>query len=141
MAPLFGDSEADGRRAVLEGRFIWVAHEVLAGGGSVVLDFGCWTPEERYAIRALAEGAGGDFELRYLHLPESERRVRAARRWRDTPAETFEMTEDDHNRFFALFQPPSEYELAYGPLPEPPPGFETWGDWASERWPTLPRFD
>ena len=29
MAPLFNDSDADGRRDILEGRMIWVAHEVL----------------------------------------------------------------------------------------------------------------
>lgn len=41
MAPLFNDSDADGRRDILEGRMIWVAHEVLSSGSSVVLDFGC----------------------------------------------------------------------------------------------------
>jgi hypothetical protein len=50
MAPLFGDSEVGGRRDILEGRMIWVAYRVLRSGSSVVLDFGCWSPEERYAI-------------------------------------------------------------------------------------------
>jgi predicted kinase len=49
MAPLFGHNDADGRRDILEGRMIWVAHEVLASGSSVVLDFGCWSADERYA--------------------------------------------------------------------------------------------
>ncbi|GAB1693509.1 hypothetical protein [Krasilnikovia sp. M28-CT-15] len=40
MIPLFGESEADGRRDVLEGRLIWVALEALRVGTSVVLDFG-----------------------------------------------------------------------------------------------------
>ena len=57
MAPLFGRSDADGRRDMLEGRMIWVAHEVLASGSSVVLDFGCWSASERYAIRVIAETA------------------------------------------------------------------------------------
>lgn len=35
MAPLFGDSEAGGRRDILEGRMVWVAHEVLRSGSSV----------------------------------------------------------------------------------------------------------
>ncbi|HEX8497451.1 MAG TPA: AAA family ATPase, partial [Actinomycetales bacterium] len=48
MAPLFGDSDADGRRDVLEGRLIWVAHEVLVSGSSVILDLGCWSPDERW---------------------------------------------------------------------------------------------
>ena len=41
MAPLFAHSDADGRRDILEGRMIWVAHEVLVSGSSVILDFGC----------------------------------------------------------------------------------------------------
>ena len=59
MAPLFGESDADGRRDILEGRMIWTALQVLASGSSVVLDFGCWSAEERYAIRHLTEAAGG----------------------------------------------------------------------------------
>ena len=55
MAPLFGHSDAEGRRDILEGRMIWVAREVLVS--------------------------------------------------------------------------------------EPPPGSQTWPQWASERWPTLPRLD
>ena len=43
MIPLFGESEADGKRAVLEGRLIWVALETLKQGTSVVLDFGFWS--------------------------------------------------------------------------------------------------
>jgi len=35
MAPLFGDNDAGGRRAVLEGRMIWVADQRASRGGSV----------------------------------------------------------------------------------------------------------
>ena len=52
MLPLFGTDDVDGRRAVLEGRMIWTAHEVLAAGGAVILDFGCWSVPERHALRA-----------------------------------------------------------------------------------------
>jgi hypothetical protein len=115
MAPLFGDGEADGRRDILEGRMIWTAHEVLRSGAA--------------------------FELRYVSVAEPERRMRASRRWRESPESTFPMTDGDHDRFLALFQPPTAQELAYGSLPAPPAGFESWPQWASERWPTLPRFD
>ncbi|GIF62933.1 hypothetical protein Ais01nite_09680 [Asanoa ishikariensis] len=138
MAPLFQDSEAGGRRDILEGRMIWTAHEVLRGGASVILDFGCWSPEERYAIRAIASVAGAGFELCYLELTEEERRSRASRRWDERPESTFAMTDADHDRFLALFQPPTPNELAYGPMPAPPPGFDSWPQWASDRWPTLP---
>ncbi|MFI6079327.1 AAA family ATPase [Actinoplanes sp. NPDC051343] len=141
MAPLFQDGEADGRRDILEGRMIWTAHEVLRSGASVVLDFGCWASEERYAIRSIAETAGAAFELRYLSLAEPERRARASLRWREGPESTFPMTDMDHDRFLALFQPPTADELADTPLPPAPAGFESWQQWASERWPTLPRLD
>ena len=40
MIPLFGDSMADGKRWVLEGRLISVALQALRLGTSVVLDYG-----------------------------------------------------------------------------------------------------
>lgn len=141
MNPLFGESQAGGKRDVLEGRFIWVAHQVLRGGGSVVLDFGCWSPDERYAIRATAELAEARFELHYLELSEGERRARSERRWRETPNVTFQITDEDHDRFVALFQAPTADELEGCRAPDPPAGFENWSAWASYRWPTLPRLD
>lgn len=141
MAPLFGDSDADGRRDILEGRMIWVAHEVLRSGASVILDFGCWSPEERYAIRVVAESVGARFDLRHVHLDEPERRARAASRWESAPHTTFAMSDADHRRFLAIYRPPSADELSYAPVPDPPPGFGSWLHWASARWPSLPRFD
>ena len=93
MAPLFGHNDAAGRRDILEGRMVWAAHQVLVSGASVVLDFGCWSAEERYAIRVLAESAGARFAMEYLHVPEAERRARCERRWAQAPGTTFEMTD------------------------------------------------
>jgi len=139
MAPLFGHNDAAGRRDILEGRMIWVAHEVLVSGSSVVLDFGCWSPEERYAIRAVAESAGARFDLRYVEIDEAERRARATARWQSAPESTFPMSDEDHDRFLALCRPPSRAELDGDPSPAAPSGFAGWLHWASERWPTLPR--
>ena len=141
MAPLFGHNDAAGRRDILEGRMVWTAHEVLRSGSSVILDFGCWASDERYAIRAIAESTGAGFRLRYVTIAESERRERAGRRWREHPETTFLMTDADHDHFVASFQVPSAEELAYAPVPAPPSGCESWQQWASERWPTLPRLD
>jgi predicted kinase len=140
MAPLFNDSDAGGRRDILEGRMIWVAHEVLMSGASVILDFGCWSPEERYAIRAIAESTGASFTLHHVSIDELERRARAKRRWETAPETTFPMSDDDHDQFLALCEPPSAAELSNAPLPVVPTGYEDWFDWASRRWPTLPRF-
>ncbi len=141
MAPLFHDNDAHGRRDILEGGMIWVAHEVLVSGASVVLDFGCWSPEERSAIRAIAESVRARFELRYVRLDEAERRARAAARWQSAPETTFPMSDADHDGYLAAFTPPTPRELSGAPLPDAPPGFDTWCHWASVRWPTLPRFD
>lgn len=138
MAPLFGHSDAEGRRDILEGRMIWVAHEVLKSGASVILDFGCWSPEERHAIRAIAQLAQANFTMEYLKIPESVRRARCDRRWEQAPETTFEMTSADQDRFVALCRPPTEAELSHAPIPAPPSGFATWPQWASHRWPTLP---
>lgn len=141
MAPLFGDSEAGGRRDILEGRMIWVAHRVLRSGSSVILDFGCWSSHERYAIRAVSDWVGADFRLHYVELDERRRRDRATDRWRTEAGTTFTMSEADHDQFLDLFCPPSAAELAYEPAPKPPPEFDSWLHWASHRWPTLSRLD
>jgi len=143
MVPLFGLHWAAfaGKRDVLEGRLVWVGHQVLQAGVSVILDFGCWSPDERHALRAIAGLAGADFEMHYVTLAEDERRRRASARWRDSPEETFEMTLEDHERFRAQFTPPTADELQGFSLPPPPTPFESWPAWASDRWPTLPRPD
>jgi predicted kinase len=143
MLPLFGVRWTDfgNKRDVLEGRLIWVGHQVLRAGGSVILDFGCWSREERYALRAIADLAAADFELHYVTLPEDERRRRATARWHEAPEETFALTADDHERFRRSFTPPGPDELRGGSPPPPPTPFESWPAWASDRWPTLPRLD
>ena len=141
MAPLFNDSDADGRRDILEGRLIWVAHQVLCSGSSVILDFGCWSPDERYAIGAIAEPTGARFDFRHVSIDEAERRARATTRWKTAPETTFPMSEADHDQFLALCVPPSPAELSYAPIPDAPSGFESWFEWAADRWPSLPRLD
>jgi predicted kinase len=138
MQPLFGESDAGGKRDILEGRFIWVAYRALLAGADAVLDFGCWSPDERNALRAIAARADADFELHYLQMPEDERRARAAQRWQTAPGETFEMTTADHDRFLASYEPPTADELAGAADPDPPSPWSSWTAWAANRWPTLP---
>jgi predicted kinase len=107
----------------------------------VILDFGCWSGDERRALRAIADLAGADFELHDVALPEDERRARATARWRAARGETFAMTLDDHERFRTPFTPPTADELRGCSPPPPPAPFESWPAWASDRWPTLPRLD
>lgn len=53
MAPLFGAGEFEGKRWVLESELLWsVAARVLTLGGNVILDYGCWGPDERDLFRS-----------------------------------------------------------------------------------------
>ena len=52
MIPPFGESEADGKRDLLEGLLINAGLCALAGT-NVVLDFGFWGRDERRALRSL----------------------------------------------------------------------------------------
>jgi len=74
MVPLFNDNDANGKRNVLEGRFIWLALRALRHGIDVVLDFGVWGKDERTALRALAAEVGASCKLVYLEIDEDQQR-------------------------------------------------------------------
>ncbi len=138
MAPLFGESDADGRRDVLEGRMVWAAHEVLRSGAGGVLDFGCWSPEERYAIRAIAESAGGRFALEVVRRARRAAATGAAALARPPRDDVRDDRGRHHDRFLAAVRLPDDDDWPAAGMPAPPDGHTTWHRWASERWPTLP---
>lgn len=117
MLPLFGASDPDGERGVLEGRFIWTAHRVLLAGADAVCADSCTI---------------------FCDLDEDERPVRFRRRQREKPTTTFVMTDADHARHRSLFEPPSAAEIAGDETRDPPPPHTDWLTWAAERWPSLP---
>src|ERR1700744_1049394 len=80
MVPLFGDSMADGKRWVLEGRLISVARQALRLGTSVVLDYGLWGRDERSALRWLARSAGAQCQVVYLPVDKAGQLAPIARR-------------------------------------------------------------
>ncbi|MCF3963296.1 AAA family ATPase [Streptomyces fuscigenes] len=137
MIPLFGESEAGGGRDVLEGRLLWLGLEALRLGLDVVVDFGCWSRDERSAVRSLAEAAGASCELVYLPVDPATQRARVARRWSAAPDETFPMSEADLAHWRAAFEEPDAAELAGRDTGPPPPGFADWAGWAAARWPSL----
>jgi predicted kinase len=136
MIPLFGDSEAGGKRDVLEGRFVWLAIHALSLGVKVILDFGVWSKEERSALRYLASSVAATCELVYLDVDEAEQRRRVATRDGVQPESTFPVSEDDLGRYRELFQVPDGAELEGSEIDPPPDGYQTWSAWAAERWPT-----
>ena len=111
MIPLFGESEADGKRDVLEGRLIWVALEALRLGTSVVLDFGFWARDERSALRWLARSAGASCQVVYLPVDRDAQLARISDRQASAPHQTFPMTETEADRWRDMFQAPDTAEL------------------------------
>jgi predicted kinase len=136
MIPLFNDNDANGKRNVLEGRFIWLALRALRLEIDVVLDFGVWAKVERTALRALAFEAGATCELVYLEIDDDEQRRRRDSRASEEPESTFYITNEDLADYRRRFVPPDSSELSGAELDPPPVGYSTWSSWASEWWPT-----
>src|ERR1019366_4499215 len=106
MIPLFNDNDANGKRNVLEGRFIWLALRALRHGIDVVLDFGVWSKVERTALRALAAAAGASCELVYLEIDEDQQRLRRDGRVSEVPETTFFISDEDLDQYRRHFVPP-----------------------------------
>jgi len=137
MIPLFGASDPDGKRDVLEGRLVSVALQALRLGTSVVLDFGFWGRDERAALRALAASAGASAEVIYLAVDSETQHARVRSRWDEAPEHTFPMTAAEIEASRAAFQRPDAAELAGGQVPVAPVGSGGWATWAAKRWPSL----
>jgi predicted kinase len=136
MIPLFGDSMADGKRFVLEGRLISVAMQALRLGTSVVLDFGLWGRDERSALRWMARATGAGCQVVYLPIDKDVQLARIARRQEMEPAQTFLMSEAEVDRWRKQFQVPDAAELDGGEISEPPTGWSDWPEWAADHWPS-----
>ena len=95
MIPLFGEPMADGKRFVLEGRLISIALQALRLGTSVVLDYGLWGRDERWALRWLARSAGASCQVVYLPVDKGVQLARIAHRQATAPHQTFPMSEAD----------------------------------------------
>lgn len=136
MKPLFGVSDVDGRRDVLEGRLIWTAGQVLRRGGNAILDFGLWGRDERAALHWFAEDCGAGARTISANADAETLLERVSRRWHEDPDATWEMDAAALAEWRAAFQEPAEDELAGTWHPSPPAGFATWRSWMGERWPT-----
>lgn len=131
MVPLFGESEAGGKRDAVEGLLIGVAMRSLRLGVDVVLDFGVWTRDERTGLRHLAADVGSVTRLHYLSVePEEQWRRLAAR---DDPR-SFRIARAEMDGYATLFETPTVEELAgHDDRPDDP----DWTEWSRGRWHTL----
>jgi predicted kinase len=136
MIPLFGEPMADGKRFVLEGRLISIALQALRLGTSVVLDYGLWGRDERWALRWLARSAGASCQVVYLPVDKDVQLARIAHRQAIAPDQTFPMSEVDVDQWREQFQAPDSAELGGGKVPSPPAGWPGWAEWAADHWPS-----
>ncbi|WP_020389368.1 AAA family ATPase [Kribbella catacumbae] len=112
MAPLFGAGEHEGKRWVLESKLLWsVAARALTLGVNVILDYGCWSPEERELFRKSAQALGAQTELIVLDPPIDVLWARLDARNQAAPPDTFQITHTELTSYDTLFQRPTGDEL------------------------------
>jgi predicted kinase len=136
MIALFGDSMADGKRFVLEGRLISVAMQALRLGTSVVLDYGLWGRDERSALRWMARTNGAGCQVVYLRIDKDVQLSRIAQRQATEPRQTFLMSEAEIDQWRQQFEIPDAAELEGGEISDPPTGWSGWPEWAAGHWPS-----
>ena len=138
---LFGQEdrhqEPGGKRWLLEGRLVALAIDALRLRLSVVLDFGLWSRDERSALRWMAASVGASTEIVYLPVEREVQWSRIQNRWNHTPEQTFPMAEAELDPWREQFEVPDADEFSGSFLPSPPPGDESWFDWARRFWPSL----
>jgi hypothetical protein len=108
---------------------LWLALEAVKLGTSVVVDYGCWSRDERSAIRWLAEAQDACFRIIYLPVSDETQRARTAHRWATAPEDTFPMTEADILDGRAHFEEPDAAELEGRRAAGPPPDWADWRAW------------
>lgn len=113
MGPLFDASEHEGRRWVLESELLWgVATRALTLGVDVILDYGCWSEEERELFRTQAQSLGARAELVVLLPPMEVLWERLNARNAAAPSGVFTITRTELASYDELFQRPGPNELA-----------------------------
>lgn len=94
-----------------------VAQRVLALGTDVILEWGFWSREEREYYRAQAEALGARVETIFLEVGREELWDRLGKRNAALPPGTFAITEEELDRWWSWFEPPTPDEL----MPEDTP--------------------
>jgi predicted kinase len=112
MDALFDTSEVDGRRWVLESKMLWgVAARMLELGVDVILDYGCWSVEERDLFRTRALELGATTEIVLLNPPFDVLWERLEKRNANLPPATFQITREELREFESKFEVPTADEL------------------------------
>jgi len=113
---LFGqdaqDKDHDARHKLIESLLWDVAARSLALGVDVILDFGCWARGERDDFRSRARSLSADFKIHYTYASEEVLLERLAERNTQLPDGVFQIPETSLRKWFLIFEPPSQEELA-----------------------------
>lgn len=114
ILPLYGEEgiHDDSRRDAIKALQWRVAVQAARLGVDVVLDWGAWSRSERDELRARAIADGVDLKLVYLDVPRDELARRLAARNAALPPNTFYVTPEMLDEYWAVFEPPSADELA-----------------------------
>jgi predicted kinase len=104
----------DAARIRLEAKLAEVTQRLLSLGTSVILEWGFWARVERDEKREAARSVGAAVELRFLDAPYDELVRRVEER---TASGGIPITADHMERYRAVFEPPTDEELA---LYDPP---------------------
>lgn len=134
---LYGRDNPADSAAVIEGRLIDIGLRGLELGVNVIIDFGLWSRDERSALRRAAADVGAAVAMRYVTLTPTEQRARLTKRLEERPDSTWHMSDADLAGYAARFEAPTPGEVdGTEPIDAPPPGFASWHDWISWRWPS-----
>jgi predicted kinase len=113
MSPLFGAGEHGGKRWLLESELLWgVAARALTLGVDVILDYGCWSEDERELFRERTRDLGARAELIVLQPPLDLLWERLNARNAAAPSATFHVTRAELTSYDDLFRPPQPPELS-----------------------------
>ena len=115
IGPLYGtnlsQAALDACRDPVEGVQWAIAARALSLGVNVILDFGFWSRVERDDFRARAAALGAGFEICFLDVPRPVLASRLAARNAALPADTFHISEEQLEAWWAIFEPPTAEEL------------------------------
>ncbi len=109
------DAEAAARdeRKFLVHEVQWeLVERLLAGGISVILDWGLWSREERDHYRQRARELGASVRTLFLDEPIETLHERVAQRNDNLPPGTFHISSEELDEWAAVFEPPTHEELA-----------------------------
>ncbi len=87
------------------------AQRLLTLGSSVILENGFWSREERAGFQSQAKVLGARAELHCLTVPKEELWRRIEKRNAGSPDDSFQITREELDFWWSLYQVPAEDEL------------------------------